>query len=170
MAASVRKRGGGGRYRPMAEINVTPLVDVMLVLLIIFMVTAPLLTTGVNLDLPRTQAAQISNPDEPLTISIRGDGQVFIQETETSVEELVPRLQAIAQNKPELRIFVRGDRATNYGRMAEVLAAMIQGGFTKVALLTDPTPAASPAPAATPARPANPPARPQAPRPAPRQG
>jgi biopolymer transport protein TolR len=138
-------------------INVTPLVDVTLVLLIIFMVTAPLLTTGVNLDLPRTQASQISNPDEPLTISIRSDGAVFIQETEIAIGELVPRLRAIAANKPDLRIFVRGDRATNYGRMAEVLAAMIQGGFTKVSLLTDPTPAATP-PAATPApRPATPP-------------
>jgi biopolymer transport protein TolR len=163
MAGGIQKRGGrsssgGGRYRPMSEINVTPLVDVMLVLLIIFMVTAPLLTTGVNLDLPRTQASQISNPDEPLTISIRSDGAVFIQETEIAIGELVPRLRAIAANKPDLRIFVRGDRATNYGRMAEVLAAMIQGGFTKVSLLTDPTPAAAPPAAPTPpARPATPP-------------
>jgi len=144
-----QRAGGGGRYAPLAEINVTPLVDVMLVLLIIFMVTAPLLTVGVEINLPRTQANQVSQPDEPITISVRADGTIFVQETETSVEELTARLAAISQNKPELRIFVRGDRGANYGRMAEVLGAINRGGFSKVALITDtaePRPAA-PAPA-----------------------
>jgi biopolymer transport protein TolR len=159
MAIINPRRGAGGRYAPLAEINVTPLVDVMLVLLIIFMVTAPLLTVGVEINLPRTQANPVSQPDEPLTVSVRADGSVFVQDTETSVEELTARLAAIAQNKPELRIFVKGDRGANYGRMAEVLGAINRGGFSKVALITDAAePRAAPAPQPPPARPA-PPAR-----------
>ena len=159
-----RRSGGAGRYAPMAEINVTPMVDVMLVLLIIFMVTAPLLTVGVEINLPRTQANQVSQPDEPLTVSVRADGSIFVQETETSVEELTARLAAIAQNKPDLRIFVRGDRGANYGRMAEVLGAINRGGFSKVALITDsaetrPGPAPAPAPAPAPRQPPQQPRR-----------
>ncbi len=166
MAMVAPRRNGRGRYRPMAEINVTPMVDVMLVLLIIFMVTAPLLTVGVELNLPRTQANQVSQPDEPLTVSIRADGSIFVQETATTVEELGARLAAIAQNKPDLRIFVRGDRGANYGRIAEVLGAISRGGFTKIALITDSAesrqPPAAPAPTQRPATPSR-----QAP---PRQG
>jgi biopolymer transport protein TolR len=149
-----RRTAAGGRYAPLAEINVTPLVDVMLVLLIIFMVTAPLLTVGVEINLPRTQANPISQPDEPLTVSVRADGAVFVQEQPTGIEELAARLAAIAQNKPELRIFVKGDRGANYGRIAEVLGAINRGGFSRVALITD---AADSRPA--PARQAPPPRR-----------
>ena len=160
MAIAAPRRNGSarGRYRPMAEINVTPMVDVMLVLLIIFMVTAPLLTVGVELNLPRTQASQVSQPDEPLTVSVRADGSVFVQETATTVEELAARLAAIAQNKPDLRIFVRGDRGANYGRIAEVLGAISRGGFSKIALITDSTDSRTPPPAA-PARRGAPPPR-----------
>jgi biopolymer transport protein TolR len=152
-----RRSAAGARYAPLAEINVTPLVDVMLVLLIIFMVTAPLLTVGVEINLPRTQANPVSQPDEPLTVSVRADGAVFVQETETGIEELTARLAAIAQNKPELRIFVKGDRGANYGRIAEVLGAINRGGFSKVALITD-SADSRPAPA-TPAVPRQPPPR-----------
>ncbi len=152
--------GGGrkGRYRPMAEINVTPFVDVMLVLLIIFMVAAPLMTVGVQVDLPRTSANPLSNPDEPLVVSVRADGSVILMETPIAFEELVPRLQAIAQTRgrEEARVFVRGDRAANYGRIAETLTAIQQGGFSRVALQMDQATGAPPAP-------------PQRPAPAPRQ-
>ncbi|MCC7281923.1 MAG: protein TolR [Acetobacteraceae bacterium] len=163
MAISAPRRGGGsGRYAPMAEINVTPMVDVMLVLLIIFMVTAPLLTAGVEINLPRTQASQVNQPDEPLTVSVKADGTIFVQEQPTSVEELAARLAAIAQNKPELRIFVRGDRGANYGRMAEVLGAINRGGFSKVALITDQAdPRASQPPAPAPVPPPRQPPQPQ---------
>ncbi len=141
MAAGLIGNGGGrkGRYRPIAEINVTPLVDVMLVLLIIFMVTAPLLTVGVQVDLPRTAASPISSPDEPLIVSVRADGVVILQETPIDMADLVPRLQAIAANRArdEVRVFVRGDRAASYGRIAEALTAIQQGGFSRVALQMD---------------------------------
>lgn len=156
MAAGLIGNGGGrkGRYRPMAEINVTPLVDVMLVLLIIFMIAAPLMTVGVQVDLPRTAANPISNPDEPLVVSVRADGGIILQETAIELEDLVPRLQAIAANRgrDEVRIFVRGDRAVAYGRIAETLTAIQQGGFTRVALQMEQ--------AAAPARPREAPARP----------
>ena len=180
-------RSGGGRgrraaYRPMSEINVTPFVDVMLVLLIIFMVAAPMMTTGVPVDLPRTTAQPLNQEQEPLTISVDPQGRIFLQETEVQLEGLVAQLQAIARNQPanaaagatqERRIFVRGDRAISYGRVMEVMGTISAGGFTRVALLAEqanPTarpPAAAPAgrPAATPANPsATPPARGQAPR------
>ncbi|MCU0985017.1 MAG: biopolymer transporter ExbD [Acetobacteraceae bacterium] len=150
MAAGMIGNGGGrkGRYRPMAEINVTPLVDVMLVLLIIFMVAAPLMTVGVQVDLPRTAANPLSNPDEPLVVSVRADGSVILMETPIAFEELVPRLQAIAQTRgrEEARVFVRGDRAANYGRIAETLTAIQQGGFSRVALQMDQATGAPPAP------------------------
>jgi biopolymer transport protein TolR len=153
-----RRASGGKRYAPLAEINVTPLVDVMLVLLIIFMVTAPLLTVGVEINLPRTAANPVSQPDEPLTVSVRADGSVFVQEEATTVEALTARLAAIAQNKPELRIFVRGDQGANYGRIAEVLGAINRGGFSRVALITE-TSETRPPPPPAPARPAQPPRR-----------
>jgi len=138
----VGARGNGrSRYRPMAEINVTPLVDVMLVLLIIFMVAAPLMTVGVPVDLPRTAAAPLNQETEPLTISVDPQGRIFLQETEVPMEELVPRLQAIMANQPqgapERRIFVRGDRAISYGKVMEVMGTIAASGFTRVALLAE---------------------------------
>jgi len=155
----------------MAEINVTPLVDVMLVLLIIFMVAAPLMTVGVPVDLPKTTAQPLNQESEPLTITVNTEGKIFLQETELPLEGLVPRLQAIMreqpQGAPERRIFVRGDKAISYGRVMEVMGTIAGAGFTRVALLAEqpggPRPGAA-APAAAPAgRPATQPARPAAP-------
>jgi biopolymer transport protein TolR len=143
-------RGGRGRYRPLAEINVTPLVDVMLVLLIIFMVTAPLMTSGVPVDLPKTTAQPINSDSEPLTVSIDAQGQIFLQDQKVELPELVSKLQAIAQNNADRRIFVRGDKDLAYGRIMEVMGTITQGGFTKVALLAE-APSATPAGSAAPA-------------------
>ena len=158
MAVVFNTRGNGrGRYRPLSEINVTPLVDVMLVLLIIFMVTAPLMTSGVSVDLPKTDAKPINTDSQPLTVSLNAEGKIFLQDQEVDLPELVTKLQAIAQNNPDRRIFVRGDKDLAYGRIMEVMGTITQGGFTKVALLaeqptvtpaTPPTPAAPAAPAA----------------------
>jgi biopolymer transport protein TolR len=137
-------RGRRGRYRPLAEINVTPLVDVMLVLLIIFMVTAPLMTSGVPVDLPKTTAQPINSDSEPLTVSIDAQGAIFLQDQQVQLPELVSKLQAIAQNNADRRIFVRGDKDLAYGRIMEVMGTITQGGFTKVALLAE-QPAATPA-------------------------
>ena len=152
MAMSVNtRRGGRGRYRPLAEINVTPMVDVMLVLLIIFMVTAPLMTSGVSVDLPKTNAQQLNSDSEPLTVSIKADGSIFLQEQAVDVGDLVGKLQAISKNNPDRRIFVRGDKDLAYGRIMEVMGTITQGGFTKVALLAEQTAApASPASSAKP--------------------
>jgi biopolymer transport protein TolR len=153
--------GGSGsngrrrRYRPLAEINVTPLVDVMLVLLIIFMVTAPLMTSGVNVDLPKADAAPLNSDSTPVTVSINAQGGIYLQDSQVDLEDLVPKLQAIAQNDPTRRIFVRGDKDLAYGRIMQVMGTITQGGFTKVALLADQPVAtpdgAAPAPAAPPA-------------------
>ena len=121
----------------MSEINVTPMVDVMLVLLIIFMVAAPLLTVGVPVDLPKTAAATINDQDEPLVISIDKEGKLFLQDTEIPLESLVPRLNAITNNKPDTRVYVRGDRAIDYGRIMEVMGTVSSAGFTKVALIAE---------------------------------
>jgi biopolymer transport protein TolR len=126
-----------GRYRPMSEINVTPLVDVMLVLLVVFMVAAPLLTVGVPVDLPQTQAPPITEPKEPLVITINGEGRIFIQETEVPTDSLVPRLQAITGNNPDALLYVRGDRAINYGRVVEVMSLISTAGFQKVSLIAE---------------------------------
>jgi biopolymer transport protein TolR len=128
---------GRRRYRPMSEINVTPMVDVMLVLLVVFMVTAPLLTVGVPVDLPKTQAAQITGQDEPLVVSIDGRGRVFLQDTEIEVANLGPRLAAITANRKDARIFVRGDKSISYGRIMEVMGTVNAAGFTRVALVTE---------------------------------
>jgi biopolymer transport protein TolR len=150
MAASLQGRtNGNGRYKPLAEINVTPLVDVMLVLLIIFMVTAPLMTSAVPVDLPKTNARPVSSDSEPLTVSINAEGKIFLQDAEMQLADLVPKLQAIAQNNAERRIFVRGDRALAYGRIMEVMGTIAQGGFTKVALLAEQPAGAAPAPMPT---------------------
>ena len=163
MASSLigARTNGRGRYRPMAEINVTPMVDVMLVLLIIFMVAAPLMTVGVPVDLPRTAASPLNQETEPLTISVDPQGRVFLQETEVPMDNLVPQLRAIMANQPqgapERRIFVRGDRAIAYGKVMEVMGTIAAAGFTRVALLAEqPGGAARPAGAApaTPPRPA----------------
>jgi len=155
-----------GRYKPLAEINVTPMVDVMLVLLIIFMVAAPLMTSGVPVDLPKTQAAALNQETDPITISVNPEGKIFIQDTEIPLEGLVDKLQAIAgaqpAGAPDRRIFVRGDKGISYGRVMEVMGTISAGGFSKVALLAEQPPGRAPgaapgAPATTP-RPAAPPA------------
>lgn len=134
-------RGGSGRrsrrYQPLSEINVTPFVDVMLVLLIVFMVTAPLLTVGVPVDLPKARAQTLSDPDEPLVVSVNAEGVLFVQDTEVEIENLVPRLVAITENKPDTRIFVRGDRRIDYGRVMEVMSTVNSAGFTRVALISE---------------------------------
>jgi biopolymer transport protein TolR len=150
MAAPLLGGRGGkrARYRPLAEINFTPRVDVMLVLLIIFMVTAPLMTSGVPVDLPKANAQPINNDSEPLTVSLNAEGKIFLQDQEVSSDDLVTKLRAIAQNKPDRRIFVRGDKDLAYGKIMQVMGTITQGGFTKVALLaeqTGGTPAAAPA-------------------------
>jgi biopolymer transport protein TolR len=140
MAASTLGGNGGrltGRYRPMSEINVTPLVDVMLVLLIVFMVAAPLLTVGVPVDLPQSQAPAITEPKEPLVITINGEGRIFIQETDVPTEALVPRLEAITGNNPDAVLFVKGDKSINYGRVAEVMGLVATAGFRKVSLIAE---------------------------------
>ena len=127
-----------GRYRPMSEINVTPLVDVMLVLLVVFMVAAPLLTVGVPVDLPQTQASPITEPKEPLVITINGAGSIYIQETETPTDSLVPRLQAITGSNPDAVIYVKGDKTINYGRVLEIMSLVSSAGFRKVSLIASP--------------------------------
>ena len=126
------------RRRPlMGEINVTPIVDVMLVLLIVFMVTAPLLTVGVTVDLPETTAAPLPGQDEPLAVSVNREGKVYLQDSAITLADLGPRLRAITERKPDARIFVRGDKVIDYGRVMEVVGAIHAAGFTKVALVTD---------------------------------
>ncbi|MBT5648475.1 MAG: protein TolR [Rhodospirillaceae bacterium] len=130
------RRNRRGSYVPMSEINVTPMVDVMLVLLVVFMVSAPLMTVGVPVDLPKTDASQMVGQDEPLVVSVNEKGEVFLQETKITLEQLVPRLVAITQNKKDTRIFVRGDKAIAYGQVMEVMGTVNLAGFTRVALLT----------------------------------
>ena len=125
------------RYRPMSEINVTPFVDVMLVLLIVFMVTAPLLTVGVPVDLPQSKAQALTQPEEPLVISVDAEGAIFIQETAVELGNLIPRLRAITENKPDTRIYLRGDRALDYGRVMQVMGLVNAAGFTRLALVSE---------------------------------
>jgi biopolymer transport protein TolR len=156
VAASLLRGDGRwrGRYRPMAEINVTPLVDVMLVLLVVFMVTAPLLTVGVPVDLPQTQAPPITEPKEPLVISINSEGHIFIQDTDIAEEAMVPRLQAITGANPDALVYVRADKSIDYGRVLEVMSLISAAGFRKVSLIAEAPKgfAAATAPAATVAR------------------
>ncbi|HUB10324.1 MAG TPA: protein TolR [Acetobacteraceae bacterium] len=156
MAFALNTRTGRGRYRPLAEINVTPLVDVMLVLLIIFMVTAPLMTSGVSVDLPKTNAQQINSDSQPLTVTVNAQGDIYLQDQQVDLDELVAKLQAISQNNPDRRIFVRGDKDLAYGRIMQVMGTITLGGFTKVALLAQqtglpPPPTAAPTPGTQPA-------------------
>ena len=131
--ASRRRR----RHRPpMSQINVTPFVDVMLVLLVIFMITAPLLTVGVQVDLPETEAGPISGDDEPLAITITKENVILLQETEVQLGELVPKLLAISERRTDMRIFVRADTELAYGRVMEVMGTVNRAGFNKVALVT----------------------------------
>ncbi|MCA8908658.1 MAG: protein TolR [Rhodospirillaceae bacterium] len=142
-----RSRRRRGRSQPMSDINVTPFVDVMLVLLIVFMVTAPLLTVGVPVDLPQTNAPNVSEPEEPLVVTVTREGQVYVQETPVDLDNLVAMLVAITDANPEARIYVRGDRQLAYGRVLEVMGAINTAGFTRVALVAElPTegPAAEP--------------------------
>ena len=127
------------RKRVMSEINVTPFVDVMLVLLIIFMVSAPLLTVGVPIDLPQTQAKALDQDREPLTVSVNGKGQVFLQNSEIKVEDLVAKLEAITQARggTDERIYVRGDRKVDYGSVMRVMGRLSAAGFRRVALVTE---------------------------------
>lgn len=162
MAAFIAGNGKGrGRYRPLAEINVTPLVDVMLVLLIIFMVTAPLMTSGVDVDLPKTDAKPLNSDSQPLTVTINAEGHIYLQDSQVELPDLVAKLEAISQNNPERRIFVRGDRAVSYGLVMQVMGTITQGGFSKVALLAEQPAAASPN--AGPANAAQPAGSPKAP-------
>lgn len=133
-----RSRAGVGRLRPMAEINVTPLVDVMLVLLIVFMVAAPLLTVGVAVDLPETAAQPIPDQGEPLTVTVAGDGSIYVQETQVSFEELVPRLMAMSKAGYDQRIYIRGDQNRAYGEVARVMGRINAAGFRQIGLVMDP--------------------------------
>ena len=121
----------------MSEINVTPFVDVMLVLLIVFMVTAPLLTVGVPVDLPKTKAQALGQDREPLSVTIRKGGRIYVQNTPVGDDDLVPRLTAISANGYDQRIFVRGDKSVDYGRVMEVMAMISAAGFTHIGLVTD---------------------------------
>ena len=123
---------------PMSEINVTPFVDVLLVLLIIFMVTAPLLTVGVQVDLPETSADSLPEESEPLTLTINSKGEVFIQETKIEFDNLIKKILAVSKNRTDTRIYVRGDKTINYGRVLEVMGKLSGSGFTKVALISEP--------------------------------
>ena len=135
MGAGVKRSTGGRRHRPMGEINVTPFVDVMLVLLIVFMVTAPLLTVGVEVDLPKTKAGAINADAAPLVVSIKADGSLYLQDAAVDAEVLIPRLKAISNANPDVRIFVRGDRAVTYGDVLGVMGRIQAAGFEKVALV-----------------------------------
>ena len=137
-AHSGRRRRRATRGRAINEINMTPFIDVMLVLLIIFMVAAPLMTVGVPLDLPQTRAAPLNVDAKPLTLSIRQTGQVFFGDTELRDDEIVARLTATATQGLEERVFVRGDKRVEYGRVAEVMSVVTSAGYRRVALVTEP--------------------------------
>jgi biopolymer transport protein TolR len=144
MGAGSAGVGGGSRRRHsrkpvMAEINVTPMVDVMLVLLIIFMVSAPLLTVGVPIDLPQTQAKSMDQDKEPLAVSVNEKGQVFLQESEISVDDLVAKLKAVTETRGGMdeRIYVRGDKKVDYGTVMRVMGRLSAAGFKRVALITE---------------------------------
>ena len=132
-------RVGGGKFSrrrhvPMSDINVTPMVDVMLVLLVIFMITAPLLQVGVPVDLPKTSAQQVGGKDEPLVVSVNSQG-VFLGETKYDLPELATKLKAVHEEKPDQRVFMRGDKAIDYGKMMEVMGVVIDSGFRQLGLL-----------------------------------
>jgi biopolymer transport protein TolR len=125
------------RGRPMTEINVAPFVDVMLVLVVIFMIAAPLLTVGVPVDLPQAAVDPLNEEKEPLIITVDAEGRVYLQESEVEQDVLIPRLVAVSEANPDLRVFVRGDRAINYGRVMEIMGMVSEAGFSKVALIAE---------------------------------
>jgi biopolymer transport protein TolR len=133
-----RRRRGVPRYGAMAEINMTPFIDVMLVLLIIFMVAAPLLASGVPIDLPQTKAAPLNIDKKPLSVSINDNGDIFVMDAPIKAEELVAKLQAMAIEGLDERIYVRGAKAVNYGRVAAIMSMITEAGYKKVALVTEP--------------------------------
>jgi biopolymer transport protein TolR len=140
MAAAFQNSSGRNVRRNrglMSEINVTPFVDVMLVLLVVFMITAPLLTVGVDVDLPEGKVPEISGQDEPLAVSIDAKGKVYLQDTEVAIEELAPRLNLVIGEKPDTRIFVRGDKTIDYGLVMRVMGALNEAGFTNIALIAE---------------------------------
>ena len=129
-------KGGKKRYNLMSEINVTPFGDVMLVLLIIFMITAPLLTVGIPVDLPKVKANALTDQKDPLEVTVKLDGKVFLGESEVKVENIIPRLNAITDQNIETKIYLRGDKVVAYGRMMEILSIINSAGYKKVALIT----------------------------------
>jgi len=144
MGASIRatpqaagRRRRSRRHAPMSDINVTPMVDVMLVLLIIFMVAAPLLQVGVPIELPQAKGKQLQSSQEPLAISVKADGSVYIGETQVELDEIAPKLKAIANNGYDEQIFVRGDKGVTYGVVMRVMSRISAGGFRKVSLVTE---------------------------------
>src|ERR1700683_4554744 len=134
-STSGRRRRSSRHRRAMAEINVTPFVDVMLVLLIVFMVTAPLLTVGVPVDLPKTRAPALGQDKEPLSVTIAKNGKIYLQKEVVTEDQLVPKLQAISQNGYDQRIFVRGDQTVDYGRVMVVMGLLASAGFTHIGLV-----------------------------------
>ncbi len=128
---------GEDRYAPLAEINVTPMVDVMLVLLVIFMVTAPLLSVGVPLDLPKSRATTLTEPKKPVVISLNRDGEVFIGDERVNADELEPRLAALAAEDPNRIVYVRSDRTNTYAQLMDTLGLVNQAGFSKVSLIAE---------------------------------
>ncbi|MCJ2089553.1 ExbD/TolR family protein [Methylobacterium sp. E-005] len=133
-----KRRRRGRRGGPINEINMTPFIDVVLVLLIIFMVAAPMMTVGVPLDLPQSKASPLNSDVKPITLSIRQTGQIFLGEDELTDDTIVPKLMETAKTGTEERVFVRGDKRVDYGRVAQVMAIVTGGGFKKVALVTEP--------------------------------
>ena len=144
MAMAVGNGDAGGTdddediYKPMAEINITPMVDVMLVLLIIFMVTAPLLVAGVPVELPNTAAARISQPKKPMIVSLAADGSLYVREEQVSSDTLIPRLQALRASEGDTVVYVRADKSRTYGDVMEVLGRVGQSGYARVSLLSQP--------------------------------
>ena len=136
MAATFTPRRARRSRMVMSQINVTPFVDVMLVLLVVFMITAPLLTVGVPVELPKSTAPEISGEDEPLAVSINAAGLIFLGDSEIALEELGPRLVAVTDRNPDARIFVRGDKSIDYGMVMAVMGALAEAGFTNLALIT----------------------------------
>lgn len=140
LATKTKSRGRrtGGTYRPMAEINVTPFVDVMLVLLIVFMVAAPLLTAGVPVDLPNSEAKAIQDEEnKPIEITVTKDGEIFISETAVKRSRLIPLLSAMTEGQSDRRIYIRGDQTLDYGAIIDIIGAINGAGFTKVALISE---------------------------------
>ena len=136
---NIRRTGFAKRHKQMSDINVTPFVDVMLVLLVVFMVTTPLLTVGVPIDLPNSEANNLPENDTPLSITINEDGKIYLQDEEVDLNQMVARITVIFENRKEDRIYVHGDQRVNYGRVMEVIGLLNGNGFSRVAMVTDPS-------------------------------